>query len=97
MALFVLGAQRDREQDRARGAADGAMFAVWNDLVHADYTQQDVHGLVELSFPTIAQKTWDGGTPELTFAQFSALTRTLGLGPGIEVVDFTRVASSRAS
>ncbi len=72
------------------GAAEGAMFAVWNDLVHADYTQQDVHGLVELSFPTIAQKTWDGATPELTFAQFSALTRTLGLGPGIEVVDFTR-------
>jgi hypothetical protein len=72
------------------GAPEGAMFAVWNDLVHAVYTQQDVHGLIEMSFPTIAQKTWSATTPELTFAQFSALTCTLGLGPGITVVAFTR-------
>ena len=31
-----------------------------------------------------------GYTPELTFAQFSTLTCTLGLGPGITVVAFAR-------
>lgn len=72
------------------GAPKGAMFAVWNDLVHADYTEQDVHGLVELSFPAMAQKTWAARTPDLSFSGFSALTRTLGIGPGIDVVDFTR-------
>jgi len=74
----------------APGAPQGAMFAVWNDLVHADYTEQDVHGLVELTFPAMAQKTWAARTPDLPFSGFSALTRTLGLGPGIDVVEFTR-------
>ncbi|WP_277514213.1 discoidin domain-containing protein [Cellulosimicrobium cellulans] len=76
----------------APGAPRGAMFAVWNDLVHADYTERDVHGLVELSFPAMAQKTWAARTPGLPFSGFSALTRTLGIGPGIDVVEFTRGA-----
>ncbi len=64
----------------------GAMFAVWNDLVHEEYTELDVHGLVRDSFPVIAQKTWKAEQPNLSYADFSATLATIGQGPGLEVI-----------
>ncbi|GAB3533441.1 hypothetical protein GCM10027403_07420 [Arthrobacter tecti] len=65
----------------------GAQFAVWNDLVHEDYTQMDVHGLVELSFPTIAQKSWSAVDPERTYAQFTGTVETIGMGPRLHLIN----------
>ncbi|NJC24034.1 hypothetical protein BJ994_003110 [Arthrobacter pigmenti] len=65
----------------------GAQFAVWNDLVHEEYTEMDVHGLVEKSFPTIAQKTWAAVDPERTYAQFTSTIQTIGMGPGLTLID----------
>ncbi len=65
----------------------GAQFAVWNDLVNMDYTEMDVHGLIERSFPTIAQKSWAAVDPDRTFAQFSATLDTVGMGPGLDLID----------
>ncbi|MFI6322198.1 glycoside hydrolase family 20 protein [Nonomuraea sp. NPDC050556] len=39
----------------------GAMSAVWNDLVRAEYTELDVWRMVEPTFGLLAQKMWAGG------------------------------------
>lgn len=67
-------------------ALRGAMSAVWNDLVHATYTQQDVHGLVEKTYGTLAQKMWSGTGQGLPYAEFTALLRRGSLGPGLTTV-----------
>ncbi|TGB09772.1 family 20 glycosylhydrolase, partial [Streptomyces sp. MZ04] len=64
----------------------GAMSAVWNDLVHATYTQQDVHGLVEKTYGTLAQKMWSGGGQGLAYGEFTALLRRGAQGPGLSTV-----------
>lgn len=64
----------------------GAMFAVWNDKVDIDYSQQDVHGLIAESFPVIAQKTWAAAAPSLPYAQFNTAAGVIGMGPGLTVV-----------
>lgn len=64
----------------------GAMSAVWNDLVHASYTQQDVHGLVEKTFGILGQKMWSGPTPALSYSAFTAQLRRGALGPGLSTV-----------
>ncbi|MFF2494508.1 discoidin domain-containing protein [Agromyces sp. NPDC058064] len=74
------------------GAPEGAMFAVWNDLVHEDYTELDVHGLVRDSFPVIAQKTWDSQTPARSYGDFVDVQRRIGSGPGLTTIDQTGVA-----
>lgn len=76
------------------GAPEGAMFAVWNDLVHEEYTELDVHGLVRDSFPVIAQKTWDSQTPTRSYGEFVAVQRRIGSGPGLTTIDQTGVARS---
>ncbi|MFG2497117.1 discoidin domain-containing protein [Streptomyces sp. NPDC048441] len=67
-------------------ALRGAMSAVWNDLVHATYTQQDVHGLIEKTYGTLAQKMWSGGSQSLSYSAFTALLRRGSLGPGLTTV-----------
>ncbi|MCX4667389.1 discoidin domain-containing protein [Streptomyces sp. NBC_01381] len=64
----------------------GAMSAVWNDLVHATYTQQDVHGLIEKTYGTLAQKMWSGGEQGLAYGEFTALLRRGARGPGLSTV-----------
>ncbi|MDI3406479.1 family 20 glycosylhydrolase [Streptomyces cavernicola] len=63
---------------------EGAMSAVWNDLVHADYDGEVVHGLVEPTFGLLAQKMWRGVQPGQTYEEFMAGVRRLGVGPGAE-------------
>ncbi|MEU5958489.1 discoidin domain-containing protein [Streptomyces sp. NPDC047525] len=67
-------------------ALRGAMSAVWNDLVHATYTQQDVHGLIETTYGTLAQKMWSGAGQGLEYGEFTALLRRGSLGPGLTTV-----------
>lgn len=62
----------------------GAMSAVWNDLVDAEYDGPDVHGLVEPTFGLLAQKMWRGVQPGQTYEQFMAAAGTHGVGPGME-------------
>ncbi|WP_220488148.1 discoidin domain-containing protein [Tessaracoccus sp. MC1756] len=68
------------------GGPNGARFAVWNDLVDADYTELDVDGLIEDSFPVISQKTWNAQTPTRTYAEFTAGVREIGRGPGLTTI-----------
>lgn len=67
-------------------ALRGAMSAVWNDLVHATYTQQDAHGLVEKTYGTLAQKMWSGTEQGVPYGEFTALLRRGALGPGLTTV-----------
>lgn len=67
-------------------ALRGAMSAVWNDLVHATYTQQDAHGLVEKTYGTLAQKMWSGAEQGVLYGEFTALLRRGALGPGLTTV-----------
>ena len=69
------------------GTPKGAMFAVWNDLVHREYTELDVHGLMRDSFPVIAQKTWKSTTPTLSYGDFTALQRRIGVAPGLSTIE----------
>ncbi|TRY19552.1 family 20 glycosylhydrolase [Tessaracoccus rhinocerotis] len=76
------------------GAPAGAMFAVWNDLVHDDYTELGVHGLVRDSFPVIAQKSWKAEDPAISYAQFSDALQAVGRGPGLRVIEQDPVADT---
>lgn len=69
------------------GAPEGAMFAVWNDLVHEDYTELDVHGLMRDSFPVIAQKTWNSAPPTASYAAFTDVLAQIGRGPDLTVIE----------
>ncbi|MCM2423974.1 family 20 glycosylhydrolase [Streptomyces sp. RKAG293] len=60
----------------------GAMPAVWNDLVHATYSELDVHGLIEKSFNALAQKMWSGGAAGTDYTAFLHQVITVGQGPG---------------
>ncbi|MEV4616959.1 discoidin domain-containing protein [Kitasatospora sp. NPDC049258] len=60
----------------------GAMPAVWNDLVNASYTELQVHGLVEKSFPALAQKMWSGTKAGTDYQAFLTTVRAVGQGPG---------------
>lgn len=71
----------------------GAMFAVWNDLVNEDYSQQDVHGLIERSFPVVAQKTWTAKAPALPYAGFNNALDKIGMGPALGIVKDTTPAA----
>ncbi|WP_412543479.1 discoidin domain-containing protein [Longispora sp. K20-0274] len=61
----------------------GAMPAVWNDLVHATYTELDVHGLVKKSFAVLAQKEWSGTRSGTDYGAFVARVTAVGMGPGV--------------
>ncbi|WP_460802690.1 discoidin domain-containing protein [Microbacterium sp. GXF6406] len=76
------------------GAPDGAMFAVWNDLVAADYSQLDVHGLIRDSFPVIAQKTWKADTPAIGYSEFTTAVSSIGRGPSLTVIEQTGSAAN---
>lgn len=75
------------------GTPEGGMFAVWNDLVDADYTELDVHGLIRDSFPVIAQKTWNAQTPTLGYSDFTSAVSSIGRGPGLGVIEQTGTAA----
>ncbi|WP_406387375.1 family 20 glycosylhydrolase [Streptomyces sp. NBC_00887] len=60
----------------------GAMPAVWNDLVRANYTELQVHGLVNKSFDALAQKMWSGGAAGTDYAAFQNRVASVGKGPG---------------
>lgn len=74
------------------GAPEGAMFAVWNDLVDADYTELGVHGLVRDTFPVIAQKTWTAAKPAVSYADFTSAAAQIGRGPDLTVIEQTGTA-----
>lgn len=65
----------------------GAMSSVWNDLVHATYTELDVHHLVKPTFGVLAQKMWRGTEPDQTYDDFMARVTGLGVGPGPTTLD----------
>ncbi|UJP08786.1 discoidin domain-containing protein [Microbacterium sp. KUDC0406] len=85
--------RRSATDDVPAGAPQGAMFAVWNDLVDRDYTELDVHGLIRDSFPVIAQKTWAAQTPEQTYADFSSAVAEIGRGPGLKTIEQSGTAA----
>ncbi|MDG4859530.1 family 20 glycosylhydrolase [Streptomyces sp. T-3] len=60
----------------------GAMPAVWNDLVRADYTELQVHGLINKSFDALAQKMWSGNAAGTDYTAFQSRVATVGKGPG---------------
>lgn len=60
----------------------GAMPAVWNDLVHATYTELQVHELIAKSFSALAQKMWSGGAAGTDYTAFLIRVATVGQGPG---------------
>ncbi|AJE81229.1 hypothetical protein SLNWT_0853 [Streptomyces albus] len=68
----------------------GAMPAVWNDLVHADYTELDVHRLVEKSFAALAQKMWSPRAAGSDYSAFLDRLATVGQGPGTGYLPDTR-------
>lgn len=74
----------------------GAMFAVWNDLVDRDYSQQDVHGLIERSFPVVAQKTWTAKAPTVSYANFNSALDRIGMGPALGTVTDSTPAAGAA-
>lgn len=78
--VFAGGQTVDRDDPLLRGA----MSAVWNDLVDAEYDGPDVHGLVEPTFGLLAQKMWRGVEPGQTYEQLMAAVGALGVGPGME-------------
>ncbi|MFK4228068.1 family 20 glycosylhydrolase [Streptomyces sp. NPDC019890] len=59
----------------------GAMPAVWNDLVHATYTELQVHALIEKSFPALAQKMWSAGAAGTDYTAFLSRVAAVGQGP----------------
>ncbi|MFE6735589.1 discoidin domain-containing protein [Microbacterium sp. NPDC057741] len=75
------------------GGPEGAMFAVWNDLVDRDYTELDVHGLIRDSFPVIAQKTWTAKNPSRSYADFTSDVSRIGRGPDLGVIEQTGAAA----
>lgn len=75
----------------------GAMSAVWNDLVHATYTQQDVHGLVEKTFGILGQKMWSGDAAGVPYTAFTAQLRQGALGPGLTTVTPTLAEPEQVS
>jgi len=62
----------------------GAASALWNDLVLSDYNEHDVHGLLEPTFGTLAQKMWVGAVPELGYEAFTKQLDALRNWPGRE-------------
>ena len=64
----------------------GALFAVWNDLVHHSYTERDVHTLVNKTLGVLAQKMWSGDAAGLAYDAFQQGVDGLGLGPGLETL-----------
>lgn len=58
----------------------GAMSAVWNDLVRAEYTELDVWRMVEPTFGLLAQKMWAGGGG-MTYERFMECVCEVG-SPG---------------
>lgn len=60
----------------------GAMPAVWNDLVRADYTELQVHALVDKSFEALAQKMWSAGAAGTNYTAFQDRVVAVGKGPG---------------
>ncbi|MFG2135581.1 glycoside hydrolase family 20 protein [Streptomyces sp. NPDC048650] len=50
----------------------GARFAIWCDLSHAQTTQQVAAG-IRLPLAALAQKTWNPGTPKMSWQSFKAL------------------------
>ncbi|MHA4812925.1 discoidin domain-containing protein [Streptomyces aculeolatus] len=75
----------------------GAMSAVWNDLVHADYTEGDVHGLVEKTFGILGQKMWSGAAAGVSYGDFTGRLRRAALGPGLSAVAPTRPEPEQVS
>ncbi|KRV46550.1 hypothetical protein AQ490_11735 [Wenjunlia vitaminophila] len=70
----------------------GAMSAVWNDLTLKDYSELDVHGLVEPTFGVLAQKMWSGGKAGVSYGSFLDTVRKLGVGTGLTKVSTTLAA-----
>ncbi|MFC9691046.1 family 20 glycosylhydrolase [Kribbella sp. NPDC056951] len=67
----------------------GAMSAVWNDLVHAQYGALDVHRLTEPTFGVLGQKMWRGKDLSLGYDTFNDQIGALGNGPGAELIAST--------
>ncbi|MFE5709573.1 discoidin domain-containing protein [Streptomyces sp. NPDC056501] len=60
----------------------GAMPAVWNDAVRLQYTELQMHGLLEKSMAALAQKMWSGSKADTDYETFLNRVRTAGQGPG---------------
>jgi hypothetical protein len=70
-------------QTVAPGAAEGAMWAVWNDIVLSPYTELDVYALVGASFPVLGQKMWSGAVDGVGYLEFTGRVSGVGIGPGM--------------
>ncbi|SFK10980.1 hexosaminidase [Streptosporangium canum] len=55
----------------------GAMPALWNDLVRADYTEERMYELIEHSLGVLAQKMWSGAKAGLPYRDFVRLLQRL--------------------
>lgn len=71
--LFADGQRLDPADPRLLGA----MPALWNDLVRADYPEERIYRLIEESLGVLAQKMWSG-KPDLSYREFHTRLRELG-------------------
>ncbi|WP_018758159.1 family 20 glycosylhydrolase [Paenibacillus terrigena] len=69
----------------------GAMFAVWNDLLGKKVSVEDVNDRVKEALPALAQKMWGGKTTDSTYEQFQQISKSIGDVPGTNLQH--RVAS----
>ncbi|MFE7332002.1 discoidin domain-containing protein [Streptomyces sp. NPDC057565] len=72
----------------------GAMSSVWNDRTWTDYSELDVHPLVEPTFGVLAQKMWSGTKADVPYSTFMSTVRKLGVGTGMTKVSTTLAASA---
>lgn len=60
----------------------GAMFAVWNDLLGKKVSIEDVHDRVKPALPVLAEKMWKGQATDATYDQFQQVSQAIGDVPG---------------
>ncbi|MFG1945438.1 glycoside hydrolase family 20 protein [Nonomuraea sp. NPDC048826] len=58
----------------------GAMPALWNDLVHAPYTEERMYELIEDTVGVLAQKMWSAGRSALPYPDFRAEAARIARG-----------------
>lgn len=68
------------------GQPRGAMWAVWNDEIHTEYSELDVWGLTDSSFPVLATKTWNAQPPTVPYVDFAAARDEIGLPDDLRVL-----------
>ncbi len=76
----------DQVFDENNPQIKGGSFAVWNDHVGNGITEKDVHHRVFPAMQVLSQKMWGGADTVLSFDAFVEQSKTLGEGPGLNMI-----------